>query len=296
VFGDDDEVGTLRLTSPERVVAAARLVTTGRVFPLDAPWGTFDPPLTPARTSPRHTVLHRDGAFSYDDVWDNVHPQGSSQWDSLAHIGYTPEAFYNGATAAEVASGERNSIAAWGATGIAGRGVLFDVPRSFAAAGRSWDPVSSTELTVDDLELARTTAGITLSEGDILVLHTGFAEHHAGRTRAERWASDRPGRAPGLAHDESICEYLWDNGVAAVVSDTYAVEAWPADLAPDAEPVRFLHRLLIAQLGMALGELWWTAELAADCAADGRHEFLVTSAPWNVRGGIGSPANALALK
>ena len=296
VFGADDEVGTVNLLTPERVVAAARLVRSGRVFPLDAPWGTYDPPLVPLRTSARHGVLHRDGALSFDDVWDNVHPQGGSQWDSLAHVAYAEDRFYNGATAEDVATGRRNSIAAWGERGIVGRGVLLDVPRAFAGAGRPWDPAGPSEIDVDGLELARAAAGVELAAGDVLVVHTGFAEQHAARPRAERWAAERPGTAPGLARHESICEYLWDHGVAAIASDTFAVEAWPADTSAGAPPGAFLHRLLIGQLGMALGELWWTGDLARDCAADGRHEFLLTSAPWNARGGIGSPANALALK
>jgi len=36
--------------------------------------------------------------------------------------------------------------------------------------------------------------------------------------------------------------------------------------------------------------------LAADCANDGRYTGLLTAAPLNVRGGVGSTANALALK
>ena len=47
---------------------------------------------------------------------------------------------------------------------------------------------------------------------------------------------------------------------------------------------------------MALGELWHLDDLAADCAVDGVCEFFLASAPLNVRGGIGSPPNALALK
>ena len=47
---------------------------------------------------------------------------------------------------------------------------------------------------------------------------------------------------------------------------------------------------------MPIGELWWLDDLALDCAADGRYEFFVTSAPLNVPGGVGSPPNALALK
>src|SRR5690242_18624721 len=34
VFGDDDQLGTLNLLTPDRVAEAARLVRTGRVFPL----------------------------------------------------------------------------------------------------------------------------------------------------------------------------------------------------------------------------------------------------------------------
>lgn len=47
---------------------------------------------------------------------------------------------------------------------------------------------------------------------------------------------------------------------------------------------------------MPLGELWRLGPLAADCAEDGVFEALLTSAPLNVAGGAGSPANALALK
>ena len=35
---------------------------------------------------------------------------------------------------------------------------------------------------------------------------------------------------------------------------------------------RSLHNMLIGQFGMALGELWWLSDPAADCAADGVYE------------------------
>ena len=35
VFGEDDEIGTLNLLTPERVAAAAGLVKTGEVFPMN---------------------------------------------------------------------------------------------------------------------------------------------------------------------------------------------------------------------------------------------------------------------
>jgi hypothetical protein len=196
VFGERDEVGTLGRITPNHVAAAARLVRDGRVFPLDARWGTFDPPLYPIRTTARHTVLHREGTLSFDDVWDNVHPQGGSQWDALAHVGYTADEYYNGVSAHEVINDGRNSIGAWGERGIVARGVLLDVPRAFAAAGKEWDPAGSSALGVDELELTRRASGVEVGEGDILVIHTGFAEQYAARTMQQRAVSARPGTSP----------------------------------------------------------------------------------------------------
>ena len=102
--------------------------------------------------------------------------------------------------------------------------------------------------------------------------------------------------AAGLEHSESMVRYLWDSHVAAVVSDNPAVEVWPPDPLESGDPFRSLHPILIGLLGMAIGELWWLADLVADCRMDGVSTMLVTSAPLHVTGGISSPPNALAIK
>jgi kynurenine formamidase len=56
-----------------------------------------------------------------------------------------------------------------------------------------------------------------------------------------------------------------------------------------------LHRFLLGQFGMGIGELWALDTLAARCAELGRHEFFLTSAPLQTVAGVGSPANALAI-
>jgi hypothetical protein len=38
------------------------------------------------------------------------------------------------------------------------------------------------------------------------------------------------------------------------------------------------------------------SDLAGDCAADGTYEMFLVSAPLNAPGGIGSTANAVAIK
>jgi hypothetical protein len=82
--------------------------------------------------------------------------------------------------------------------------------------------------------------------------------------------------------------------VAAIAADNPAVEAWPPAAFDD--PDAFLHRRLLPLLGLPLGELWDLDALADDCAADSVHVCLLTSAPLNVRGGVASPPNALAIK
>jgi hypothetical protein len=100
----------------------------------------------------------------------------------------------------------------------------------------------------------------------------------------------------GLEHSEAMVRYLWNSHLAAVATDAPAVEVWPPDHRAVAAPYGYLHQVLIPELGMALGELWWLADLARDCREDGVYEMFVSSAPLNVAGGISSPPNALAVK
>src|SRR5205807_3329390 len=99
----------------------------------------------------------------------------SSQWDSLAHVGYAPDQMYNGVTEEEVLAGARNTIDHWARHGLAGRAVLLDVERAMQEAGLPYDPGGSSAIGVDGLELARRQAGVEFAPGDIILLHTGFA-------------------------------------------------------------------------------------------------------------------------
>lgn len=47
---------------------------------------------------------------------------------------------------------------------------------------------------------------------------------------------------------------------------------------------------------MPIGEVWDLEELARDCTQDGVYEFFLVSVPLNLPGGVGSPANAYAIK
>ena len=296
LFGTDDNLGLVNLMTPDRIAAAARLVRRGQVFCLDMPLGSISPPLAPFRTPPRHRVLHQPGTAGFDDVYDNFYPQASSQWDSLAHVGYAPDQMYNGVTEQEVLDGARNTIDHWARHGLAG--LRGPAGRRAGDAGRR-----AALRPRHQLRDHRRRPGTGPAAGGCRVRGR---RHHPAAHRLRRLVrpAAQPGEepavrqaaTPGVEHSEAVCEYLWNSHAAAIASDTFAVESFPADMSAEAHPFGFLHNVLIGQFGMALGELWWLSDLASDCAVDGVYEMFLVSAPLNAPGGIGSPANAVAIK
>lgn len=46
---------------------------------------------------------------------------------------------------------------------------------------------------------------------------------------------------------------------------------------------------------MPIGESWDLERLATACAEQGKWSFFLTSQPLNVKGGVASPANVMAI-
>ncbi len=297
VFGRDDQVGLLNLQTPDRVLYASRLVQSGEIFSLNLNLSKIDPPLY-GRGAYVHSVIDEGTGNTFDDKLDNFYPQLSSQWDSLAHVGYSPDNFYNATTTEQVLRGERNTIEHWAKRGIAGRGVVLDIAALYQEARPRFTPGESIRISVDDLDNARRNAHIEWMPGDVLLLHTGFLHWYTLQdldVRLDLSSSD-DFSSIGLESSPDMLAYLWNNRISAVAADNPAVEVTPFDLGPKNWPFGFLHQCLIGQLGMAIGELWWLHDLAMACRGDARYEVLLTSAPMNLTGAIGSPANALALR
>lgn len=310
VFGDADELGTVNRLTPERTRAAANGVRRGAVFNLDLSLDAFDQPLVASRRLPHHTIFQRN-AHHRDDYLDSFYLQGVTQLDGLRHMAHPDHGPYNGHPPERFQPGDPLlGIQRWAEHGIAGRGVLIDVAGHLAAQGAPLDPESNEGVRVDVVEAAARRQGVALAEGDILMLRFGFVEHYFHRLDAEgrRRLHARGPASPGLAVEEDTVAWLWDRRVAVAAADNIAVEPWPppesspfeaaAEAHPDQRSVHtgMMHRALIPLLGMALGELWDLEALAADCAADGVWDCLVTAKPLMLTGGVGSPANAMAIK
>ncbi len=292
-WGPDDEKGTLNYITDETRKRAARLVRRGKTFSLAIPIRHGSGPqgggarinslhlMTATGCDPTSRVdLGRNTRY-VDDVLVMM-VQGGTQWDALCHV-YYDDVLYNGFAATQVDSrgAHRGGIDKVHADFVS-RGVLLDVAR--------WRGVAclpaGTAITTADLEAVEAHQGVTLGEGDILLVRTGQMSTVGDFVN---WRAFH-GKEAGL-HWETA-EWLHARRVAAVAADNSMVEA-TGQLADVRVP---FHMLALRNLGLHLGEFWYLERLAADCAADGVWEFLLVAQALPIDGGSGSPVNPLALK
>ena len=288
-WGAEDERGALNLITPERRLAAARCVQSGRVVSCGR-----DLPVHPGVDNP-HPALHmmiQGGddclvpGFGLETTSDFIgiafHGTASSHLDALCHV-FVRGQMYNGFAATEVKStgARRGSVMAC-AEGLTARGVLLDLPR---LVGEAWLP-PDLRITPDQLEAAEAAQGVRTEEGDVLLISTG---RDARRDVEGPWNPMQEGIA-GL-HAECL-PWLHARGVAVLGSDSISdgmpgpgLEGWPMPI----------HQVAIAGMGIHLLDNLKLDDLSVACAEQGQWEFLFQAAPLRVVGGTGSPLNPVAL-
>ena len=312
LWGDQeaDRFGCLNLLTPERAVAASRLVQKGAVFALNWDMALPDPPLF-GRQPFTHEVTGAPGTTSHDDVLHGWNTQSSSQWDGFRHIRN------HAAMADEPGTGhfggvddEDHGIEHWAQRGIVGRAVLADIGRWRESVGRPLKYDTADPIEPDEIAECLAAQGTVLEAGDILLMRTGWIGWYSQQSYEERsrMAQVSELRTPGLRSNEKTAEVLWNMHIAALGADNPAVEVWPPGALLSAEEnsrVRadkrsmheiFTHTLFLPMLGLPLGEMFVLDALADDCAADGRYTGFFTSAPLNLPSGVASPPNALVFK
>lgn len=299
LWGPWDEIGSLNYITPEIVAAAAAMVTKGRTFSLAIPMDENGPIVNLApRYNPSHVMFrdggdiaaaHAAGEHGYMSTDDAVYMalQCATQWDSLAHPFFDAH-MYNGHGTDQVTSrgAQRNSIAK-AKDRMAGRGVLLDIARHL---GVRWlEPGVAIE--AEDLEACCAAQGVEVRAGDMVLVRTG---RMAAISERGSWGDEYAGGiAPGLG--VSAADFFCPRQVASVSLDTFSTEVIPNQTL-DAGVRCPLHVILTVGAGIHLGEDWYLEELAADCAEDGRYEFLLVAAPLPITGAVGSPVNPQAIK
>jgi kynurenine formamidase len=284
-WGSDDERGALHFLTPERVVAAAGLVSEGVSVTLSLPLNTVASAHNPKPAEHHMTAVGDSAAsppihFMKDYVGADYHHDGHTHIDALCHVEYGGS-LYNGVPAQSVtAEGARADAIDVLETGLVGRGVLLDIPR---LRGAPWlEP--GDHVFRDDLEGAEREHGVTVRSGDILLVRTGLV----GRLReAGPWptAELKAGLHP------TAMTFVAERGVSVLGSDGNS------DTAPSStEGVDFpIHVLALNAMGVHLLDYLQLEDLSAACERIGRWEFLFVASPLRITGGTGSPINPLAI-
>lgn len=294
-WGADDEIGTANFVTPETVVQAARLVKKGQILSLAIPLNPRTP-TDPSRPPMQHFVRSArlkvadhgwEGDSEFADDWISMSPQTGTQWDGLCHA-FREGRIYNGYDAGRAINphvGARkcsiDRLAAYFVT----RGVLLDVAKSKSVEHLP----GAFAITQEDLDGAAAAEGVEVRRGDALLIRTGWLAFWNRATADERETFYEV--APGLGM--STAEWLHAREVACIGVDNVAVEVKPAE---DGKSMLPLHPILIRDLGLTIGELFWLEDLAKACAEDHTWEFLFVGQPLRLSGGLGSPINPLAIR
>lgn len=302
LFGADDDVGTVNFIDADAVRRGAACVRSGKRFRLDHDLGAFQPQLARTRRNPTHHIFSSNPNHR-DDYIAPLYLQATSQIDGLRHVRHPEFGFYNGIPDEDVVVGNgRGGINRWADVAICTRGVLLDVAARAEREGWPLDHQRGDPITVPMLSQTATAQGVTFQPGDALLIRTGWETHYfSSPPRDPDVEPDEP-RNAGLDQSYAMAEFLWDNRLSLVAADNIALERLPV---PPDSPFRIgdgtfqdgmLHRVIIPLLGFAVGELWALDALASDCRSDGVYDFLLTATPLKLIGGVGSPANAIAVK
>ena len=300
VWGEDDQLGTLNHVTAESTKAAAEGIRRGVRFALDLPLHLPYAKLKGERGylergAPRHHLLGEDrrSLWVRDDRLDGFFPQASSQWDGLTHIGVPSLGFYNGVQPQQLTldADTRNGIEHVARLGVATRGVLLDFVGYFRHLDRPWDALSGERIDLATLRACLDWEGVTLRRGDVLLCRYGWVEAMLAEDDPKTLASwFQRSCFSGLDGSSlALWEFVWNSQLAALASDSPIMEAGPM------EKTYNLHQA-IPRLGLTLGEMFVLDALAADCATDGEYTCFLTSSPLHLRGGVGSPPNAMAIK
>ncbi len=329
-FGPDDQRGRMNWVTPAKVLQGIAEVKEGRTFclslPLDYPGGNV---LNPRRNPPRvaSTLRGDKQNFCYpldadtpgltDVVSDDIvlmTLQYSTQWDSFAHVGSRFDAdgegkgemvFYKGFRAGEemlTAAGKKD-VSSWdkyegtnakalgieklAEHGVQGRAVMIDLHAHLGRERRAVDFPLLMQIMEKD--------GVTVEKGDMVCLHTGFAEvllelkKNPDPKLVHNTCSGLDGR------DDRLLQWITDSGLACLLADNYAVEIIPAsNFKPKPHASMPLHEHCLFKQGIHLGEMWYFTELARWLREHRRSRFLLTAPPLRLPGAVGSPATPIA--
>ncbi len=289
-WGPSDQRGTLNLITPQKTMAALRLVKEGisvslHRFPelekaIDA--GNMNADTKHWMTSIDPQTGRVRGAL--DAVSFATHDGTNTHMDALCHyavqsIRNDKLVIYNGYPQNLDENGCKDLAIDRMGPGYITRGILIDMP---LLKGVEWLE-ARTPIYVADLEAWEKFAGVKIGSGDAVFLRTG---RWARRAKTGPWNAAR--ETPGL--HASVLPWLKQRDIALLGGEGVAdvqpsgVEGWP----------RPIHDILLPVMGTPLVDNGYYEDLAREAARLKRWEFMVSWALMRIPGGTASPFTALA--
>ena len=292
-WGEEDQLGTLNLLSPEKTRRALSLVREG--VTVSCARTVEFAPSPEAPIPPVHFMLESGEGWATGDKLTNRVSQGATDFfgmafhgyiithvDSLSHFFWRGK-MYNGRPAHLVstalgATAESIDIAR---AGIVTRGVLVDAP---LVRGVEWLERGEGVMP-EDILAAEERFGFRIEEGDVLLVRTG-------QLRRRQVEGPWDPRVEGSTACQAACLPLFhERGIAMLGSDT-GNDVMPSGYPSMTNPI---HQVGIVAMGLWILDNADLEELAEACRRRGRWEFAMAIAPLPLKGVTGSPVNPLAI-
>ncbi len=280
-WGAEDERGAANLMGPEAVLRATKLIRQGKVFELGKELSATMPFFGERRFSMQLKRTSNPAATnkqrSNEEIVTTELGQVGTQFDALNHQGIA-DMLYNCIKIDDIAT--RNGFTKLGIEKVGAiftRGVLIDI-----AAFKGVEMLAiDYEITVQDLQDALAKQGVSIGQGDAVLIHTGWGLLW-GKDNA-KFVSGQPGIGASAA------EWLAKQNVVLIGSDNWGIEIFPN---PDKQIRLPVHAIALVVNGIFLLENMELAALAKDKA----YEFAFIVEPLKIKGGTGSTVAPIAVR
>jgi kynurenine formamidase len=283
-WGSDDEQGTLNLITPSKRLLALETVQDGIV--INCAWPIIrETPVPDIMHPPMHFMLNSGESPDATDVVDFigmvVHGHTITHIDALSHQFWNGK-FYNNRPQNLVTTREGSTQCSVDVMKdkIITRGVLLDI-----AELRQMPSLGPGEaIYPEDLDAAERHFNVKVTEGDALLIRTGWLER-----RAACGPYPHPPDRPGL-HAATL-PWLFERGVSVIAADA-AHDVVPSGYEDISQPV---HKVGMVSMGLCLIDGCQLQELREACNHRKRWEFLFIVAPLRLAAATGSPVTPLAV-
>jgi kynurenine formamidase len=286
-WGAQDQRGAGNRITPAKVLEAARLIKTGKIYPLGMVLEAGIPLFGARHLSitipggPTGGPFGTHNLYYNDEMFSGEIGQIGSQFDGLGHIAIkvgNEVRYYNGLTQAQV--GGAYGLQKLGIHNVRPfftRGILLDV---LALKGGDRLPINYV-ITLDDvMQTLRRQGTREPGEGDVVMFRTG----HIKLWKKDNVEYNKGEPGPG----KTVANWLAGKKVACVGGDCWAVEAVPGE---DANRPFECHAIWITMNGIHIIE----NQNLEDLSRDKVYEFAWSFNPLPLKGATGSPGNSVAI-